>query len=90
MLNWFLQDFHQFVRGVLGILHEIFGLMQRQGILELLGEVLVDGLAALENRPSILEALNLLQDQTGCIDLVFSCAVDGYDAFPGIAFRLPV
>lgn len=42
MLNRFLQDFHQFVRGVLGILHEIFGLMQWQGILELLGEVLVD------------------------------------------------
>jgi hypothetical protein len=50
--------------------------MQWQGILELLGEVLIDGLAALENRPSILEALNLLQNQTGCIDLVFSCAID--------------
>ena len=57
-------------------------LVKGKGVLELLGEVLVDGLAALQNRPSILEALDLFHDEADGIDFVFLAAVDGDDALP--------
>lgn len=57
-------------------------------VLELLGEVLVDGLAALQDGPSILEALNLLEYETGRVNLVLPRAIYRYYALPGIPLRL--
>jgi hypothetical protein len=34
------------------------------GIFELLNQILIDGFAALQDRPAILEALNLLKYET--------------------------
>ena len=57
-------------------------LVEGEGVLELLGEVLVDGLAALKDRASILEALYLFHDETNCVNFIFLGAVDGDDALP--------
>ena len=56
--------------------------VEREGVLELLGEVLIDGLATLKDGSSILETLYLFHDETNCINFIFLGAVDGDDALP--------
>ena len=53
-----------------------------EGVFELLCEVLVDGLTALEDGSSIFKALNLFKDKTCSINFVLLTAVDGDDALP--------
>ena len=57
-------------------------LVEGEGVLELLGEVLVDGLATLKDGSSILETLYLFHDETNCINFIFLGAVDGDDTLP--------
>jgi hypothetical protein len=69
LLGFLLQQFW-------GFIDHFLSLVERQGVLELLCEVLVDGLAALQDGPSVLEALNLLEDQADRVDFVFPSPVD--------------
>ena len=69
---------------VLRILNKLLILMKRQGVLKLLCEILVDGLATLQDGSSILEALDLLEYQAGGINFVFAGAINGDDALTGI------
>ena len=59
------------------ILQIIF--MKRKGIFELLCQVLVDRFAALKNRPTILETLNLFHDETNRINFVLLGPIDRDD-----------
>jgi hypothetical protein len=59
-------------------------------IFELLNQILIDGFAALQDRPAILEALDLFKNETRCINLVFNGAVYRYDTFLCVLFGLPV
>lgn len=61
---------------------------QRYRILKLLRQILINRLATLQYRPSILKALNLLQNQTGRINLILPRAVYRNDALSGVSFGL--
>ena len=54
--------------------------MQRKRILELLSQVLIDRLTALEDGSSIFKALNLLHDEADSINFILFTAIDGDDA----------
>lgn len=55
-------------------------IVERERVLELLSQVLIDALAGLKDGSSVLEALDLLHDEAGRIDFVLAGAVDGDDA----------
>jgi hypothetical protein len=55
-----------------------------------LNQILINGFAALQDRPAILEALDLLKYETGCINLILNGAIDRYDTFFGVLFGLSV
>jgi hypothetical protein len=55
-----------------------------------LNQILINGFAALQYRPAILEALDLLKYETRCIDLILNGAIDRYDTFFGVFFSLSV
>jgi hypothetical protein len=59
-----------------GFIDHFLSLVKRQGVLELFCKILVDGLAALQDGPSVLEAFNLLEDETDCVDFVLSGPID--------------
>ena len=58
VLDGFLENLHDLC-GVLCIVDVLVRLVEREGVLELLGQVLVDGLAALQDGPPVFEALDL-------------------------------
>lgn len=64
--------------------------MQGQRVLELLGQILIDGFAALQNGSSVLKAFDLFKDEAGGVDFVLACPVDGDDALAGVPLGLPV
>ena len=59
-------------------------------IFELLNQILINGFPALQDRPAILEALDLLKYETRCINLILNGAIDRYDTFFGVLFSLSV
>jgi hypothetical protein len=58
----------------------LFVFVKGEGVFELLGEVLVDGLSALQDGSSVFEALDLLHDEADGIDFILFAAVDRDDA----------
>jgi hypothetical protein len=70
--------------GIVSLLIEqflLFVFSDGKRVLELLGEVLVDRLAGLEDGSTVFEAFYLFEDEAGSIDFIFFAAIDGDDAF---------
>lgn len=55
-------------------------LVKREGVFELLSQVLVDRLAALKDRSSVFEAFYLFHDEANGVDFVLFAAIDRDDA----------